>query len=80
MDYICFVAIFSCQNGRTGNADLYSFISGIIKAPETTECILGQSHPILSSRTVLVILLYHEAAGLLGSGCQDWLAPRDFLS
>lgn len=80
MDYICFVAISSCQNGRTGNADLYSFISGIIKAPETTACVLGQIHPILSGRTVLVILLYHEAAGLPGSGCQDWLAPRDFLS
>ena len=80
MDYICFVAISSCQNGRTGNADLYSFISGIIKAPETTACVLGQIHPILSGRTVLVILLYHEAAGLPGLGCQDWLAPRDFLS
>ena len=80
MDYIFFVAISSCQNDWTGNADLYSFISGIIKAPETTARVLGQIHPILSGRTVLVTLLYHEAARLPGSGCQDWLAPRDFLS
>lgn len=73
MDYICFVAISSCQNGRTGNADLYSFISGIIKAPETTVCVLGQIHPILSGRTVLVILLYHEAAGLPGLAGPPWL-------
>lgn len=59
-DCICFVVISSCQNVRTGRVDSFKF--GIIKAPGTTACALGQAHHNPVRRTVL---LYHKAAGLL---------------
>lgn len=74
-DCICFVVISSCQNVRTGRVDSFKF--GIIKAPGTTACTLGQAHHNPVRRTVL---LYHKAAGLPARAAGTGWPPSDFLS